>query len=622
MTVFMLLRNHERRQAIICIGLGAALAVASAAHAAQFPRVITGVVRDAAGEGIPGVLVEWGYFTAPPDERQTVTTGASGKFRLVTAKVGRDFRLGFSKRGYSPVWRDRVVPGPASRPSEFAIVLIKSPTLSLRFETEAGAPIAGLKVAALTPSNGRDDPFSQSSPTPATAFPGQPQEYVTDEAGQIAPTVLPALPVGGRRSGPVGEERSPNWLMLHVSASDSGYYEQQITEEQALGEQPAIVKLPDYQVPRTAEQQRGVIRGRVIDAETAAAVPRFWFTRRYQAETYAIDDADGQFRIGSTLEIGKVYEIRVFAPGYAVTVADLKAVAPETDDVATIELERHPSFQGRIVDAASGEPLMGVEVLSGFVGQRQNAYIEYESLSEYADGHHCLSNVLRVTTDADGRFIIPEAPDQPVCLILQRKGYELLAIKDDKRPAAGNDGVATIPLHRESRLTAVAIRETPIGAIAKNATLHFHGDDGFDHFARKRPLDDDGRATFSALPAGDYSLMIDIPSENFGFTGVRKRVSVNAGQRRAVLLGSLPGTIQLRGRGQPFTVLQFVPKFESEIALIGVELDVDGEFDVNHLEPGEYQVLINVSSASAGMNSHVEAMELNLTEDKTIQLRQ
>ena len=89
----------------------------------KYPRVIVGKVKDVEGKPIKGARVEYGYFSAKAADREFVLTDADGLYRLEMNQAGRDFRVGVSAIGYAPHYVDRIVPGPADRPTEHSVKL-------------------------------------------------------------------------------------------------------------------------------------------------------------------------------------------------------------------------------------------------------------------------------------------------------------------------------------------------------------------------------------------------------------------------------------------------------------------------------------------------------------------
>jgi hypothetical protein len=597
--------------------LVAAIVLAAAPlRAADEPRVVVGRVVDDKGIPLAGVLVEYGHYYDGPEKRESTTTNVVGRYRLAATTVGRGYRLGFSKPGCAPQWIDDVIPGPADRPKQLDVQLVAGTRVAVEFRNRAGQPVPGVKFTIATASNGYHSSFSY--PTPSTPLPGPRREWVADAAGRATLDSLPAKPLEAHRRQ---DNQSDNWLQVNVrTSSGGGYYDQNITEEAILGGDPVVITLPDWQLPRDPAVLRGVVRARVVDAATGQPIPRYTATVRHRPDMLAIDDPDGRFSYGDKLEFGRKVQVRIFAPGYAVAVASIAGVAPEDEALPEIRLAAHASFEGRLVDATTNQPLAGVAILAGHTPERSTKYIIWGSLDEYADGNHCLSNVVRVTTDAQGRFTVPEAPDQPVHLVVLHLGYERRVFLQTARPEADGDGVVTFALQRAATITAVAIRQTPAGAGAKKVSLGFLGGqrDGFDYFGISAPVDDEGRAEFDSLPAGAVRLHVGGAAEDT--PRFSRKVTLEAGQHKTVLLGAMPGALRLYGRAPPLATITVRPKFETEFDGFAIQADADGRFELTHLLPGKYGLRVNDSSPVSGFIPDEPEITIDLQQDSELDL--
>jgi hypothetical protein len=582
----------------------------------EYPRAITGRVTVGKDHPLAGVLVEWGYFSDELHERESVETDADGRYRLETSRVGRDFRLGFSKAGFAPQWFDRFVPGPASRPSEVNVTLQRGTEITVQFVTDAGQPVAGLEVTPYTPSNGFHSSFS--SPTPSTPLPGRNRTVPTDESGRVTLVDLPAKPIAGTTEAQTNWQRSRNWLQVTATRDRKWLHETQFTESAILSGEPLEVKASDRLLLGVAAD--GVLRGRVIDRSTRQSVAEFHVMRRYGDRPHAIQNANGEFTIGGSLVNGQQYETRVFAPGYAVGVANVPADSRGKAVRLTIELSPHPSLEGRMVDAATDRPLANVQIVAGAAPATGLKYIEWGSLDRYADGYHSLHNVLRVTTDKDGQFIVPEAPGAAATLLILTPGYERRVISPAQRPAADGEGIVTIALAPAASVTAIADRETPFGRAARSVWLTCQTDDDFEHMNWSLPFNEDGECRINSLRAGKYRLTLYFNAGNMSFPCYSKALTLEAGEHKNVRLGQMPGNLRLDGHAGPFNVVTISPKSDSDIGSFAVQADVDGRFELAGLLPGEYSITLDASSSSAGYHSDMPSRMILLTEDMEVDL--
>jgi uncharacterized protein (DUF2141 family) len=602
------------------LAVAALFSTSLSAMAAEETRVVTGRVVDANGAAVPDVLVEWGRAFDGYSQREMVTTGEDGTYRLSTTRVGKDFRLGFSKDGLRSEWYDGFIPGPETRPITRNVTLAESEPIAIRFVSEGGKPVAGLKFSLATASNGFVSSFSH--PTPSLPLPGKLREYATDENGEATLVGLPARPPKEMAAN------DWNWMQINIHAYKGAWYDQNITVAAVLGDPPVTIKLPDWQLPRSPQQDQGEVRGRVVDAATGAPITGYGMTFRHKAKVFVVGNADGRFALGGSLRVGDEYQLRVFAPGYAVATQMVRstqrggegATAPLGND-ATFKLERHPSFEGRVTNAASGKPLRGVEIVAGFAPAKGFKYMEWHNLGQYADGYHCLTNVLRVTTGEDGRLTIPEAAVEPVTLVVFHEGYERRILPPDQRAKAGEDGVVAVALQPEATITVATAKETSAGRTARSAKLLPALDDGFEQFAWSQKLDESGATTFRQLRAGQYRVLLDCDEQGHGSIATYEvKIALGPGEQEEVRLGAGVGPLRIFGKAHPFAQIGLNPEFDSELRSAGAVADADGQFEVTGLPAGKYALSVHDGSSLSGHIRRRKPHPLELTADQELDL--
>ena len=148
-------------------------------------RIMKGHVADSSGKPIEGALVEWGHFQVSPAARESARTDARGVYKLMSQKIGPDYRLGIFKDGFSPVWVDGLIPGRADNPDRRKVRLVKCGVVVDR----KGKPMTGITVLAKSASKGFYSSFS--SPTPSFPFPGPAKQGVTNSKGEFVIRNLP-----------------------------------------------------------------------------------------------------------------------------------------------------------------------------------------------------------------------------------------------------------------------------------------------------------------------------------------------------------------------------------------------------------------------------------------------
>jgi hypothetical protein len=581
--------------------------------APEFPRVITGRVTIGQGHPLPGVLVEWGHFADEFGQRQSVETDEDGRYRLEIVRVGRDFRLGFSLPGFSPVWHDRVIPGPASNPTEIDVQLDRGTEITLLFTNQAGEPIPGLQVTPMALPNHDESRFSRNGP--ATLFPGRERTVMTDVQGRVVFADLPPLPLMGATERERQRQRSQTWIHLSVTR-DGVTADPNVAESQILRGQPVVISFSNTFAP-PAERPAGVLRARVLDVTTKKPIPAFQVVQRNEPLAHAIRDVEGEFTLDDAGEPGNTYEVRIFAPGYAVGVAKIVAAADRDAQPMTIELTPHPSLEGRLVDAA-GQPLAKAPIVAGFAPQR---VVEWDKVDRYADGrysrdepHYLLENVLHVTTDEAGRFTIPEEPGAPSTLVVAATGHAFRVIPPEQRPMPDANGVVSFALQPAASVTAIALRDTPLGATADAVTLEYVSNDGFEHRRPSLKFDEANRVSIDGLAPGDYRLVLSLDASDATFPSYSKRFTLATGEHKEVPLGDMPGALRLSGNIGPFNVITVHANFLADHRHFAVTADIDGRFQLDGLLPGEYIVKVDRNSALDDHRLEEGERSIQLTE--------
>jgi protocatechuate 3,4-dioxygenase beta subunit len=167
---------------------------------------------------------------------------------------------------------------------------------------------------------------------------------------------------------------------------------------------------PDLADPRVVLRlaPARVVSGRVVDdADAPVAGARIaWIDDRYYqraepARRERTTDAEGRFRLDDVAE--GAFSLAVRAAGRALLVKRFES-AP--DGETTIRLERAARIRGTARDAATKAPLPDVEILAAAWGEELRA--------------------ARTKTDADGAFVIAEAPTGKTMLVARKAGYALL----------------------------------------------------------------------------------------------------------------------------------------------------------------------------------------------------
>jgi len=448
-------------------------------------HVIAGLVTDESGKPIAGARVEWGYYDDPPEKRQRTTTNERGEYRLAVDKFGVGFRLGVSAKGKAPTWQ--VYWPPWSHPSEPVRDEDAVPPERADFQLEPpcwiagvvvdakGKPIKGAKIEAQTAVEGFYSSFSSpSSPSP---IPGDgPFETVTDREGRFRLDGLPSNQVQLSVGAPYRHVNDRNYVVNHqcrIAMSGSG--------------------------------RRGVIRARVLHAETGKPVQDFKVARRYDPNQRPFNSRDGRFTWDGKFTEGKRYSMQVYAKGYAPAVVGIPAVPPDSENETTIDLSPSEPLVGGLFDADTGRPMAGVSIMYGVVGDTR--YFEWSDLANYIDGHHGLSLVQRAVVGSDGKFWFGEAKgNEQGTLFVMAPGYERLILKPEERQIDPDSGQLRIALHREASISGAFLKDGRPQAGVEVAVWKKHARGELEEFLEGAETDSDGTYRFGNLAPGTYNV--------------------------------------------------------------------------------------------------------------------
>ena len=578
-------------------------------HVASYPRVITGKITDASDKPVTGALIEWGPDYPHDAPREVTHSGEDGTYRLEAKKAGGRFKLGISAPGCSPQWDTGLTPGPRSAPTELNFKLAPETTIGVMIVDEANLPIPNLEVLPMTPQSGFSSSFSSvQQPEP---IPGHNKPVPCDAQGVYrlrqlfpAPDPLKAKVDGDNQAMAEHKERfnQEGWVSLRITQDGKWVHEHQISRKEFFESQSIFrVVVPDYRNPLAPKITNGTIFGEVVDS-TGLFVKAYHVTLRHRTKSLAVNDPEGRFQWGGkTLDPESTYEVRIFAKGFAPATRRITPRATNRAKPERIELTPHKSGEFLLLDAQTQKPLPNVAVVTGISKKSGWNYVEWNSLKDYADGHHALENVLRVTSHADGRVTVPEG-DEPATLIILTSGYARMVVTPLLRPDPNDAGLIQIPLQRAASIHGVAVPTSRLSQRADGLSLHFVSSDRFDHMFHGLERDEKGGCLIDSLAAGDYFLTLMHSEGNTSTSCWTKKIALKAGEQLKVPLGEMIGTLTLSGSTSPFTEVRMTRKPSlpatdvdstkddygvSDVATIS---DVDGYFELDHVQPGSYQI--------------------------------
>lgn len=576
-------------------------------HVPSYPRVITGKIADAAGKPVSGAVIEWGPDYPHDAPRETARSGADGSYRLEAMHAGGHYKLGISAAGFSPHWQKGLIPGTRSAPSTLDFTLSPETTIQIEIVSLARSPIPHLDVLPMTPQFGFHSSFStvqQPEPIPGHDRPAKCDEHGVCQLQQLpqAPRQLLAPAEGTPPFTPEQAARfnEQGWLSLRITQNGKWVHEHQISFKEYFDSQGKFqVVIPDYRNPLVQMNRQGTIYGQVVDA-AGQPVTSYHVTFRHRPEPIAISDSDGRFQRGPKLDPEDRYEVRIFANGFAPQVRNIIPRDTTQDKPERIELAPHKSAQFQLIDGRTQQPLPNLQVVTGVAKKSGWNYVDWHNIQDYADGNHGLENVYRVTSDADGRLVVPEG-DAPVALIILAPGYGRRVISAKLRPAPDDAGVIKIRLHPAASIRAIATPGSRLSRDADGITLATATSDGFEHMFHGLKRDSQGGCLIESLAPGIYQVVLMHSDGNMSAPCWARKIVLKAGEQLTVNLGEMTGAFTLSGQATPFSQIRLTRKpppggaANSPTNTVGATsvatfADVDGYFQLDQLESGTYQI--------------------------------
>ena len=347
-------------------------------------------------------------------------------------------------------------------------------------------------------------------------------------------------------------------------------------------------------------QRLGVIKGKVIDAETGRPVTKFnvklgqsksggqgaSYSYRMTTTGQDFEAEDGTFTLSDIVRPA-AYAVIVTAEGYAPTRAD--PVTGDAEDAeqwpVIIKLGHGITLAGTVRAAETGEPVPDAEVTL-LIPKGEYRYFEMSMLEEGAGREFTIG---RTKTDADGRFSFEGVGEQEKFMLAVRHNEYAPAVIREIDPAAPLE----VKLAHGGRLVGTVAGFVEAEATGLEITL-YSSRSRID-FGR-HPVNADGSFEMKKLPPGEYRLALWEPGGERGARYNKRivRLEIKAGETTELNFAELPG-VNITGRvtlaGAPVSDCRvYIDDLLARDRIAGGQTDEEGRYKFVRIPGGLYTI--------------------------------
>jgi hypothetical protein len=366
-------------------------------------------------------------------------------------------------------------------------------------------------------------------------------------------------------------------------------------------------------------QGRVVVSGRVVDARTKLAVPRFTIYCQggvienimpgIANEQYAVNDPGGKFELGA-VETGAT-TIVVLAYGYATSFTPLMLENDLPVRDFTIEIQQGAVVEGKVSDRA-GNPIAGAWIFSS----PPPPVADLKRIGQWDDEEiaRLWSGVVAGRSDENGTFTIDtlrgDEPDLYAIHLEHGTGQVALAWSDAP-PVRG------VNIVLQDSAGAAEVTVTIGGKPAEGLRVFATSPGGHGEPHQNAKTGPDGRATLTDLPEGNVGIIAFFPSEQEFPHRIIVDTAIERGKTVQVAIDYKFGTADLDGvvrLGEELATggyVEFSLVEGSRREPFKEPLNADGTFKIDGLTSG--QALLRVV-ATFGEVSRVKLIDIRVTE--------
>ena len=461
--------------------------------------VFEGRVTDTEGNPVLGAQVCW-TFSYPMKDNQC-GTDAEGKYHLEAKQSVSGPRATLMAWGpnRAPQWKQGLAPGTVERPTVADFVLQSGHYLEVTVVDEQDKPVS----QAYANVDVRTGEYMYGVPR-------RDPSQRTNEEGRIR---LEDLPAGK--------------VLLSVQAQGKT----ETSRQEVAVDTEVRITLKDL----------GVVRGRVVDAETGGPLSQYVVKAQgsmagdqLRETGVTINAPDGRFVL-DRLQQDSDYEVTVSPEDYEpLTIAKTPCVSKDNPQETVFKVSKGKPLEGGIVDAASQAPLAGARVVYACVREQAPRSIQWGRFSE--DAFERYRNVQYSTTGAGGGFRFSEWKNEGH-LFIQCGDYERMILAPAQR-RLWLDGAGKLRIGLKPG-AAVMGTYSENGEGKPDVRLSLNASGGRDESFEEARTNSSGRFRWTGLSAGDYSL---------SGGGVTKQFSLKEGEQKTLDLELEKGECSLSGR--------------------------------------------------------------------------
>lgn len=518
---------------------------------------VAGRVLDGQGNPVAGAKVSYNLSECYVHYAST-ETDRDGRFWLDKLASDREEYILVQGAGYAPAYQ-KAVPGRGEDVPQLEFTVEPEHTAAGRVVDRDGNPVEGFTLRAQMSVPGHC----------GSNYIGR--TYTTDADGRFEIKGLPGVGVT-------------------VDAYGVGY--------SAIRDHPLAL---DGAENTLAVDPPGVIRGRVVDADTGEPVREFNVCLDFPSETLPDEPKggischlttggqdcrsdEGLFTVDG-LTTRKGYAVIVSAEGYAPTRVERVTAAPaESEDwPVEITLGEGQTLTGTLTAGEGGAPVEGAEVTL----LTQTGRYGYFDMSVLKEPERRGFSRSTVTSGADGGFKFRGVADH---------GTKILMVEsDDFATVLRRDIEVTEPMQ-----IALAQAGTISGSVAGYIDGGFEGVSirvyaGNVEWAHE-PVADDGSFRITGLPPGEYdlSLWLSAPGGNASMRSRSVDVELAEGASVGVDFGALEGvdisgTLTLRGEPSVGASVEVYPVGDRS-GRVACYVGAGGRWSLSRIPPGEYEL--------------------------------